>query len=878
MGLSAGARIGGFEVLGALGAGGMGEVYRARDLALGREVAVKILPAPFVADADWRRRFEREARLLASLTHANLAAVYRFDADTAPPLLVMELVPGETLSERIARGPRPVAEAVGLLAQIAAGLDAAHEAGIVHRDLKPGNVKVTPGGVVKILDFGLAKSLSAPGVFDRTTMTPASTDAGVVLGTAAYMSPEQARGAAVDARADIWAFGCIAYELLCGSRPFDEPTANDTIAAVLRADPDWPALDRAAPAPLAALIRRCLEKDPARRWRSAGDLRLLLDDAASAPVQSPAAPRTHPRVSRAAAIAWIVAALALVAAGAEWWRGRTIAPAPAAWQRFVQLTDLAGVELDPRISPDGASIVYARNTGRSIDLFVQRVGGHTPIAVASNPEVNERSPAFSPDGSTIAFHHAGPAGGIFIVGATGESERRLTDFGFHPTWSPGGDRVAFCTEDVLAPGARFSTSALWVVDVKGGQPRQIYKGDAVQPAWSPTGRRIAFMALGTNDQRDIYTLAADGLGAPVHVTDDAALDGFPEWAPDGRSLYYASDRSGVMNVWRTPIDESSGRPTGPGEPVTASVASIATEPSLSRDGTRLVFRSGSSNVAPYVLPLNLGPGAGSLGAPKAVVDRMGSMRPHAVSADGQWLALTNQGEAQEDLFISRIDGRDFRRLTDDAFRDRAPVWSLDGTRLAFYSNRAGHGMQIWTIRTDGSGLTQITDFNDVGDLYFPVFGGAGDHIYASIARTHRVVDLDLHASLPIRTITELPNVSTDGASFTTQSTSPDGKWMAGPLLNAGGAAVGVGLYDLTARRVVKLSSDRDTSYAWLPGGRLIVNLRDRLAIIDIASRERREVPIPNALVFNTIVASPDGRWLYVGLAKTEGDVWMATSR
>ena len=287
MALSAGTRLGPYEILSALGAGGMGEVYRARDTKLNRDVALKVLPPAFTADADRVARFEREARLLASLNHPHIGSIYGLEDTGGAPALVLELVEGDTLDDRVRRGPLPVPEALAVARQIADALDAAHASGIVHRDLKPSNIKITPAGIVKVLDFGLAKALAAegsgPDVSTSPTMTASETIPGVILGTAAYMSPEQARGQPVDKRTDIWAFGCVLFEMLSGSSAFGRQTVTDTLAAVVGAEPEWTSLPAGTPATIRHLLTRCLQKDAMRRLHDIADARIELDDAMAAP-------------------------------------------------------------------------------------------------------------------------------------------------------------------------------------------------------------------------------------------------------------------------------------------------------------------------------------------------------------------------------------------------------------------------------------------------------------------------------------------------------------------------------------------------------------------------------------------------------------------
>src|SRR5882724_10459772 len=289
MGLSAGTRLGPYEIRALLGVGGMGEVYRARDSKLGRDVAIKILPQIFTSDPERLARFEREARMLAALNHPHIGAIYGLEDTESVHALVLELVEGETLAERLRRGPVPVTDALAIARQIAEALESAHERGIIHRDLKPPNVKITLDGTVKVLDFGLAKAVvsnaTGPDLTQSPTLTMNGTSEGAILGTAAYMSPEQARGKAVDKRTDVWAYGCVLYEMLTGCRAFPGDTASDTIAAILEREPDWKKLSAAAPAQVRHLLLRCLQKDSSRRLRDIGDARLELDEALSSPAR-----------------------------------------------------------------------------------------------------------------------------------------------------------------------------------------------------------------------------------------------------------------------------------------------------------------------------------------------------------------------------------------------------------------------------------------------------------------------------------------------------------------------------------------------------------------------------------------------------------------
>jgi Tol biopolymer transport system component len=892
MSLKSGDRVGPYEVLAGLGSGGMGEVYRARDLNLDREVALKVLPASLAGDPDRLARFEREARTLASLNHPNIAQIYGFERTDAGPVLIMELVEGPTLEEMLySSGPGlHLDDALAIARQVASGLEAAHDAGVVHRDLKPANVKVKADGTVKVLDFGLAKAFlgssdprlrhdaesglqqdGGPGLQtlanSPTVMSPAMTRRGIILGTAAYMSPEQARGRPVDKRADIWAFGVVLCEMLTGKRMFERETVSDTLAAVLTNKPDLDSLPPQVPAYVSHLLRRCLDPDPKTRLRDIGEARLLL--ARGGEPDAPPVVISQPRRRFGVVIA-IGAVLVALAAGAGWWLGHRGAPAPAVWSEYTRLTDQVGEENWPAIAPDGQSFAYTSRARGSWDIYVQRIGGRHPTLVAGDPALDESAPAFSPDGARIAFHESSARGGIFIVGATGESARRLTDFGFHPAWSPDGKQIVFCTEEVADPYLRSGTSELWVVDAAGGTPKKIYDGDAVQPTWSPTGARIAFWAV-DGGQRNIKTIPAGG-GPAVPVLKDPPLDWSPVWAPDGKTLYIASDRGGSMNLWDIAIDQASGKALGPPEPVTGGVQASSDEASVSHDGSRLIFRANLSSTVPLAIPFDQV--TEHLGTPVPLIRRNGSLEVGDVSRDGQWLTLYTMGERQEDIFVSRADGSDLRRITDDAFRDRSPVWSPDGSEIAFFSNRSGI-YQVWIIKPDGSGLRQVT--SSPVDLMAPLYAPPGDRLIASDFAGHAMfVDPSKAASdqHPVTLNTALP-----GGFLGPVAWSPDGRRLAGEIAVPNGGPVGVGVYDIAADRATRISDDRGVfGMAWLADSRrlLFVDMKGRLWLMDVDSKRRREltVPPPYDLSDYELRFSPDGRTLYTSGTLAESDVWM----
>jgi serine/threonine protein kinase len=551
-----------------IGEGGMGVVWKAIDTTLERDVAIKILPDGLAEDPERLARFGREAKLLASLNHPNIAAVYGLHQAPQPEprpgaggvhFLAMELVEGEDVSTALQRGAFSVEQALGYAGQLADALEAAHEKGVIHRDLKPANLRITPEGKLKVLDFGLAKAFAADGESAGVnpsyspTLTSAGTRAGMILGTAAYMSPEQAKGYAVDSRADIWAFGTVLHEMLTGEPTFKGETVSELLASVLRDPPDLDRLPHTVPRNIRRLIERCLRKNPRERLRHIGDARIELLELQELPASAPSGKRTWPLPAAGLILGVLLGLLAGTSIPTEE-NEAGAAPKPPTLRR---LTELPGPERHPHLSPDGRQLIYASAAGGNLDLYLLRVGGDRAIDLTAGSTVDDSQGKFSPDGESIAFRSERDGGGLFTMGATGESVRRVTDFGMDPCWSPDGRRLAFATEAVDDPYGRQLVSALWTVELATGRTKQlIAKSDAVQPAWSPDGRFIAYWA-NTGGQRDIWIVAADG-GDPVAVTQDHFTDWSPIWSPDGRWLYFSSDRGGSMSLWRLPVD-ASGR-------------------------------------------------------------------------------------------------------------------------------------------------------------------------------------------------------------------------------------------------------------------------------------------------------------------------------
>ena len=767
--------------------------------------------------------------------------------------------------------------------QIAKGIAAAHARGLVHRDLKPENVMITGDDLVKILDFGLAKSIVTSQATDQTVdqTRGLATSAGTVLGTFGYMAPEQARAQPVDHRADIFAFGAVLYEMLSGNRAFKGETSIDTLTAVLTVDPpEFDTATLAIPPSLDRIVRRCLEKNADLRFQSANDLAFALDTlttistASATAVAAPALttpvdarPQARPR---AAWLPWAIAAAAVAASAASFALQRGPASSEAPWSQFTRISEIAGEETSPTLSPDGGTVVYAARVAASWNLYSQRVGGRNATAIVNDPQRDEGGAAFSPDGSLIAFHESDEAGGIFVAGATGESVRRLTEIGFEPAWSPDGAQIAFTTEEITDPANRLGDSTLYIVAAGGGPLRKIVDGDAAQASWSPSGQRIVYWRT-TGGQRDIYTVAATG-GPAVALTQDAALDWSPVWAPDGRFIYYSSDRGGAMNLWRIAIDVASGQAAGSPEPVTVGVQASSALPRFSKDGSRLVFRSRIGSINPVAIPFD--PATMRAGIP-AVLDTQNNIRvPSDVSPDGSLLAYLNITERQEDLFVGPPDGP-MRRVTDDASRDRAPVFTPDGRSLVFYSNRDGN-WGAWIVGIDGGGLRKITGPNRG---HVPEVSPKGDAlVFAPISTSLGLFSVPLGGEANASP-TALTGASVGGKSFIQSSWSSDGTRVAGVLRAENGRSSGVGVYDLAAKTMTTIVDDVTPGVRWLADSRRLVyfvNKGTALIVLDTLTRQRTvvDVRLPAPSTDEVFAISPDNRTIYYGAARAEADLWI----
>jgi serine/threonine-protein kinase len=702
MTLALGTRLGPYEIVSLLGAGGMGEVYRARDTKLDRDVALKVLPAAFAKDAERMARFKREAQVLASLSHPNIAAVYGLEESGSVRALVMELVEGPTLAERLKSGAIPLEDALAVAKQIAEALEASHEKSVIHRDLKPANIKLNEELKVKVLDFGLAKALetegSASAISHSPTLSEMATQAGVILGTAAYMSPEQAKGKAVDRRADIWAFGCVLYEMLTGKRTFGGETVSDVLAAVIRAEPDFAALPPDTPPKIRDLLRRALNKEPKNRLRDIGDARIAIEetlDPSKAIAIDKAGWTEPPRARRTQTIIWGLAVLAALSIGlALWSLLRTPSP-PTRPIAHLSVTlppsDRLALGLTPAIalSPDGSRLLYVAKRAGTNQLYVRPIDRleATPISGTEGGE----SPFFSPDGQSVGFFAEGKLKRVSLSGGA-----PLTLCG---AATPRGASWGSDESIIFTPSLAYS--GLFRVSGDGGTPKALTTPDNKQgeishrwPQILPGGKavlfsiwsggpfddsRIVVLSLETGEQR---TLIHGGTSA--------------RYVSSGHLVY---GRAGELLA--VPFDLKQLKVTGHPVSILQAVRIVSTTGAVE-------FSSSADGSLAYV------PGGPSGGERILLwVDRLGAAQPlpapprsyfaPRLSPDGRRVALGIAGTTQG-LWLYELARDTLSRLAETALLP-FPIWTPDGKRLTFSLAQEGPWNIFW-MPSDGSGAPE----------------------------------------------------------------------------------------------------------------------------------------------------------------------------
>src|SRR5467141_2105853 len=738
MALASGTRLGSYEVVAQIGAGGMGEVYQAHDTKLGRDVAIKVLPEAVAHDADRLSRFQREAKMLAALNHPNIATIHGLEQSGGTSYLVMELVSGDTLAERVKReGTVPVEEALTIAKQIAEALEAAHEKGIIHRDLKPANVKVTTEGKVKVLDFGLAKAFAGEEAgsdpSNSPTLSQAATMQGMILGTAAYMSPEQARGKTVDKRTDLWAFGCVLYELLTAKPAFHGEDITEILAAVVKSEPDWSCFPEDTPPAIRLLFRRCLQKDKALRLRDAGDVRIEIHEAMSAPPTAVAPTATPAKKIWREHLAWAAAAV-FVSTTVAFAIGFVLR-APKSPQSM-RLSAEIGVDasLDTSLgssailSPDGTRLaLIAIGADEKRRIYVRSLDQLQATALPGTE--NARDPFFSPDSQWIGFFADGNLKKISVQGGVAVT---LCDAPTDRGGSWGEDGTIVFTPDVGAPLTKVSSSGgvpqpLTTLDKQGGETTQRW------PQVLPGGKAV------------LYTSAAGGVGI---IFEDADI-----------------------NVYSM----ASGQPTPILEGVGTSPGVGGAQFSFSVNGSIAYVASGGGgqNVSIYWMD--------RAGKFTPLRETPGDYRNPAFSPDGKRLALEISDGKRRDIWVYEWERDALTRLTFASEDITNPVWTPNGQRIVYSSREKGGAYNLWWIRADGGGnperLTESKSAQSAGSW-------RPDGKVLAFTQSNSGTNLDI-MTLPIEGDEKSGWKSGEPKSFLNSPSaevqpafSPDGRWLA----------------------------------------------------------------------------------------------------
>jgi serine/threonine-protein kinase len=890
--LAPGTRLGSYDVLSIIGVGGMGEVYKAHDTKLGRVVAIKILPDAVARDADRVARFEREARALAALNHPNIAALYGLEHAGDRQFLIMELVDGETLAERVTHGPLLVDDALRIALQIAEALETAHEAGIIHRDLKPANVKITRDERVKVLDFGLAKIMEPDPAAADMTRSP-SVDAmvsrsHVILGTAAYMSPEQAKGLGADRRSDVFSFGVVLYEMLTGRRPFEGETAPEILASVLTREPDFAALPASLDSRIPELVRRSLDKTPKRRWQAIGDVRaeieLALTNPRRAVTPDAAVASTRPmwkRVMPIAATAFVAGAFGVLAG----WNARPIRPVAVARSTFTlaegqQFTTTGRQLID--ISPDGTQIVYVANQR----LYVRKMSELEARPVPGAELRGIGNPIFSPDGRSVA------------VSATNAGEPNANP-SIRAVPVSGGAPATICPADGVfgmswgADGIMFGQGRKGImrVSASGGQPEPLVsvKGGELAhgPQMLPGGQAVLFtLATATGlDRWDKAQIVVQTLESGERKTlIDGGSDG--RYVPTGHLVYA---REGV--VFAVPFDvrrlEVTGRPVPIIEGVRRSVGDLtgAAHFSFSNTGSLVYIPGAASTRAPQrdIVLVDRNGGVERLKLPS------GPYESPRISPDGKRIAFGSDDSKDASIWIYDLSGTTSMRQLTFGGRNRFPIWSANGERVVFQSDREGD-LGIFWQRADGTGAAERLTRPEPAASHVPeswartadrlLFGvtegrviglAGGERSTASLwtfslqdRKAMRFGEVRLSATLP------LPN-----AVF-----SPDGRWVAysSNEMGAGPPSVFVQPYPATGAKYL-IGSGRDPIWSqdgkeilfWQGGGEFVVSSVSTHTSFTFG----RPQPLPTGFLFGrpgptNYDIAPDGR-RFIGVVDAERD-------
>ena len=849
MAMQPGARIGPYEVQALLGVGGMGEVYQATDTNLKRAVAIKVLPDAVAADAERLARFQREAEVLASLNHPNIAAIYGLERSGITAAIAMELVGGPTIADRITQGPVPVDEAIAIGRQIAEALEAAHEQGIVHRDLKPANIKVRPDGVVKVLDFGLAKAIepvaamSVSSSLSPTITTPAMTQAGLILGTAAYMSPEQARGKPVDKRTDIWAFGCVLFEMLTARRVFDAEDVSLTLAEVMKSEPDWNLLPAAVPAGVRRCLKRCFKKDPRQRLRDIGEMRLALEGAGDLAADAPAAPASQRPIW-----AWVVPTAAVSA---------LVAAALVLWLRPNHLPEVVRFEIrapqgekispgTPAVSPDGRTLAYVVTDAQGKRrIFLREFGAIESRVLPGTEGANHMF--WAPDGRSLAFASERTLKRIDI--AAGSARELVPQVGgpWHGAWNQFGDVL-------------FQAGGIYRVSAEGGETTKVITADRraneiglAFPSFLSDGRRFVVLVNTTPGKASLSLASLDSPERKL-IVPDVLSAAVVAPTPSGHTfLLYAREEALVAQEF----DEASGQVRGSPRLLVDGIGKVANPPlrptiGVSRSGV-LAFQRGGDFTLVKLAWFNR---AGQHVSEIPLEGLEASPDNVSLSRDGLRLAFDAASLGSRDVWVMDLTRNNTLRLTRSPEPELSPVWSPEGDRVVYFKSD-----KIYVKRADGSSEeTVLADVNGVPRSWSP----DGKYIVYELqseSRDGRLFLWPVMGGGPAIPIGRRDSVAR-GARF-----SPDSHYLAYVSDESGRQEIYIAAVPPEQGRT-KVSQSGGTTPRWTSNGRELFYMgADRtLMVVDVHIGKTLSVGVPRKLFPTTLAVnnrgfevSPDGQ-------------------
>jgi eukaryotic-like serine/threonine-protein kinase len=886
--LEAGQTIGHYEILSTLGRGGMGEVYLARDTKLGRKVALKFLPSDFTKDAERLRRFEQEARAVSALNHPNILTIHEIGAVDGHDFIATEFVDGQTLRGRMTDGGLKIEEALDIAIQITSALAAAHEEGIVHRDIKPDNIMLRRDGLVKVLDFGLAKlTESKDSGPEDPTRAMVKTSTGIVMGTTAYMSPEQARGLSLDARTDIWSFGVVLYEMVTGRAPFTGPTAGDLIAQILeREPPPLSSYKSDAPAELHKILQKALCKDREQRYQTSSELladlkslKLALELGAHSRSQAQPWFGTPARNKRLALIGLLSLLLLVPVTFAVYKRISNIRPKssrlpqPPTVLKTTQITNGSGLDVFAALSPDGNAIAFSSDRSGAFEIHInQLTPGSREIQITSDGGQN-LAPAWSPDGKLIAYYSRN-RGGIWVVPALGGVAKQLTQFGSRPTWSPDGSSIAFQSvpiSNIDSNDRAMPPSVLWLVPAQGGEARQLTKvgnppGGHGAPAWSPDGKRIAF-TVGDFFSSDLTIWSMSTNGSDLKQMAVGAFD--PLYSPDGEKIYFAKD----YGLWSLPIAPEDGEVVGePAQLIPATGHGRIRFLTISANGKKLAFSPLTSTSNIWSLPMSTNSDQAT-GSPVPLTGNADfrTFLP-SFSADGSKIAYQTwpTGAVGTNLWLMDADGKNPAQLTTSG--GTVPSW-LNQERVAFLRRRE-EGTMLLSVTLNGGNEKALLDFNDKVEYARLSPDGKQVAFNSKKSGTTNVWTISIDGR-------DAKRLTFDNELMAFPCWSPDGKFLAFQMKRGDDQHVAIIPSGGGTPTQITFDHGLSWSHSWSPDGNKIAFAGSRNGIWNIwwVSRlSKEEKQLTNYTKLNAYVRypswSPLANQIVYEYAETTGNIWL----